>query len=331
MLRETVFMAVAAARVALGVCDGNPHEWGRLRRCDQVDPACPDVSWSHCGMCEGIGGLVYNDDNTAESFQPAKCTPLMSAADMARKGIEPKSPHLPDTFVNTGFHEIQIFVRHDPFCFAQIPAMTSNGTHCYKNQEGTFNYDATQGALRIDYKQANTVFAGANMTEVFYHLKDGTVHPSITKYGALDHLPICPCIKLGVGPVSTNWADDAELIGREIIEVEFVPGAVAGSWLETTADHYIKGPHHVWVDVDTGYTVRMWQPFNGLETFDPTKWSIDADAALPEGAFKLPLQCTLEAAICINGELGTDLDNNNADIPGLDKVVEELDKLAQSH
>ena len=31
---------------------------------------------------------------------------------------------------------VQIFVKHDPICLVQIPAAVSNGTHCYKPQEG---------------------------------------------------------------------------------------------------------------------------------------------------------------------------------------------------
>ena len=37
----------------------------------------------------------------------------------------------------------------------------------------------------------------------------------------------------------------------------------------TLVDHFVKGPHHVWTDVASGTIVRLWQPFNGLEIFDP--------------------------------------------------------------
>ena len=66
-------------------------------------------------------------------------------------GKTPVPPIWPSSFVNTGFYEQQIFVKRDPFCFAQIPSMVSNGTHCFKNQQGVFNYDATKASLRIDY------------------------------------------------------------------------------------------------------------------------------------------------------------------------------------
>ena len=171
--------------------------------------------------------------------------------------------------------------------------MVSNGTHCYKRQQGAFVYDATQGSLRIDYLQSSTVIGKANMTEHFYHLPDGTVHPEITKYAGVP-TPVCPCIDLGVGPVSYNWAADAEYIGREELGIEFL-------WQKRVVDHFVKGPHHVWSDVKTGAIVRLWQPFNGLEVFDPAQWEIGANA-VPTDSFKLPLQCRLEAGkLCING------------------------------
>lgn len=95
------------------------------------------------------------------------------------------------------------------------------------------------------------VFPG-NMTEYFYHLADGTVHPNIVKYSGLP-TPACPCIRLGVGPVSPDWAADAIYVGRERLAVEFL-------WAEYEVDHFVKGPHHVWSDVATGNVVRSHSP-----------------------------------------------------------------------
>lgn len=92
--------------------------------------------------------------------------------------------------------------------------MVSNGSHCYKRQQGVFNYDIRQSSLRIDYFKSSTVVLPANETEHFYHKPDGTVHPDITKYGVFP-VPICPCIDLGVGPVRNDWAADAEYVLRE--------------------------------------------------------------------------------------------------------------------
>lgn len=290
----TVLYLLSLLPAASSVCDGNPHQWDRIRRCDQYDARCPDATWAkNCSLCEGVGGLALTDGS--KGFRPTTCTVVATPEQLEREGKQPKRPIWPQTFVNTGFYEQQIFVHHDPFCLAQIPSMVSNGTHCFKNQEGTFNYDSTQSNLRIDYLHSRTTLPKTNMTEHFYHLgADGTVHPLITKYGVLP-TPACPCIKLGVKPVASDWAHDALYLGRERLGVEFL-------WTEFEVDHFNKGPHHVWTDVATGNVVRMYQPFNGLEVFDPTKYEVSTEP-LPASMFKLPFECSAEAKLgCINGE-----------------------------
>merc|ERR1712146_260222 len=80
-------------------------------------------------------------------------------------------------------------------------------------------------------------------------------------------------------------AADALYLGREELGIEFLE--------ETrTVDHYVKGPHHAWADVETGNLIRLWQPFNGLEVFDPAKWEKGA-GSVPAGSFDLPLQCKI--------------------------------------
>jgi hypothetical protein len=45
----------------------------------------------------------------------------------------------------------------------------------------------------------------------------------------------------------------------------------------------------------------MYQPFNGLEVFDPAKY-FNTTGSLPAETFQLPEQCALEAKLgCING------------------------------
>ena len=286
----TPLLLVCFALGAEAVCDGNPHNWARARRCDQFDARCPGATWQKPGLCDGIGGIARDD----RSFNATYCRPFSSPAQLNASGHVPVRPIWPDTFVNKGFFEEQIFVHRDPFCLAQIPAMVSNGSHCYKRQQGTFNYDSTQRSLRIDYLEASSVVTPANMTEYFYHLPDGTVHPHITRYGLLP-APVCPCIALGVGPVSPTWAADAHFVGREILGIEFL-------WERRLVDHWVKGPHHVWSDVVTGNVVRMWQPFNGLEVFNPTMY--ETDTPIPAATFKLPLVCAATAKLgCINGTL----------------------------
>ena len=66
--------------------------------------------------------------------------------------------------------------------------------------------------------------------------------------------PVCPCIALGIGPVAPGWASDAEYVGREILGIEFLNDGSS-----RVVDHFVKGPHHAWVDVTTGQIVRLWQ------------------------------------------------------------------------
>jgi len=66
-------------------------------------------------------------------------------------------------------------------------------------------------------------------------------------------------------------------LGRERLGIEFIDKTME-------VDHWTQGPHHIWVDVTTRKIVRMWQPWNGLEIWDPEKWSDDVD----ESAFEAP-------------------------------------------
>jgi len=271
--------------LSAGVCDGNPHGWDRVRRCDQFDAACPEL-FAACGKCEGIGGIPKSDK--PDDFRAPPCEPAEDPA------TPPAPPTWPVQFTNARFFETQIFVKHDPLCIAQIPAMTSNGTHCYKEQQGTFRYDASATrSLRIDYLKSRSGINGVNMTEYFYH--EGTnVHPDITSFGILaaPFAPlggICPCINVSTGIVSPTWTTGALYIGRERMGVEYL-------WTNgSLVDHFVKGPHHVWTDVQTGNIVRLWQPFNGLEIFDPAAYEDSVDTA----ALALPKTCQMLDSHCI--------------------------------
>ena len=67
-------------------------------------------------------------------------------------------------------------------------------------------------------------------------------------------------------------------------------------------DHWAFGPHHLWSEPATGAIIRMWQPFNGLEVFNPMMYK--TGASLPATVFELPLVCKATAKLgCINGTL----------------------------
>lgn len=45
--------------------------------------------------------------------------------------------------------------------------------------------------------------------------------------------------------------EDSRFIGREELWIEFVEEYML-------VDHWTKGPHHIWKDVNTNKIVRMW-------------------------------------------------------------------------
>jgi len=65
-------------------------------------------------------------------------------------------------------------------------------------------------------------------------------------------------------------------VGREEVELEFVNRTAI-------VDHWMKGPHHHWMDVETGEMVRGWQPWQGLNLYfdwnptipDPINFKVD--------------------------------------------------------
>merc|ERR1711990_714330 len=86
-------------------------------------------------------------------------------------------------------------------------------------------------------------------------------------YAAGTHQCICTNVHQGSDPTSPflypiqyNWTQNMHYIAREKIGVEYMNEVM-------TLDHWAYGPHHVWSVPETGKTVRMWQPYNGLQTF----------------------------------------------------------------
>ena len=75
-----------------------------------------------------------------------------------------------------------------------------------------------------------------------------------------------------IGPLVHDFAKDAVLVGRERIGLE-------GLGMSVVADHWNKGPHHFWFDVQTNRMVRGWQPWNGLNVYRPDTWVVGPPAA----------------------------------------------------
>ncbi len=247
--------------------DGNPHGWDRLRRCDNEAYNPP------CGLCEGIGGIATSDAKS--DIKITSCTPIAEAADVDKSTIP--EPFLPDVFTNYGFYEVLIGMKTNPFCIGAFPGPDSLGDHCYTAQQGVFHYDWTKFQLRLDY---NVYGFLKNTTLTTYHTKGDMW--ILNDYGL--GVKQCICIDAGrrfnitIYPVNPKFMkDDSRYIGREKLGIEYL-------WEERIVDHWVKGPHHIWVDVLTGNIIRMWQPWNGLEVLDPAKWQLSAD----DGLFATP-------------------------------------------
>merc|ERR1711959_300509 len=67
-------------------------------------------------------------------------------------------------------------------------------------------------------------------------------------------------------PVMYNWTNHMSYVGREEFVVEYGVGKMQ-------LDHFTYGPHHAWTKVGDDTIVRMWQPYNGFEVFEPGSWT----------------------------------------------------------
>lgn len=86
----------------------------------------------------------------------------------------------------------------------------------------------------------------------------------------------CICVDLKRYPIRNDFVHTGELLGRTELGVEWLGGNL--TLQDTTSktfvvDHWIVGPHHFWKDVETQKILRQWQPFNGLEVFEPNSWA----------------------------------------------------------
>jgi hypothetical protein len=258
----SVLLLIALGHLANTQADGNPHGWDRRRRCDGEDYAIP------CGLCEGYGGIPYGDE--PNDITLTRCEPIANASEINISSLA--MPYYPEEFTHTGFYEVLIGQKSNPLCVGAFPGPDSTGPLCYQPQQGTFHYDWKNYQLRIDYTQKSFL---KNTSLTTYH-KKGDMW-IVIDYNLLHQ---CICTQVGrkynitLYPVNPRFMqNNSRYIGREKLYIEYL-------WVERVVDHWVKGPHHVWVDVDTGLIIRMWQPFNGLEVFDPTKWNFSVDPTL---------------------------------------------------
>lgn len=276
-------LGAAAAVAALvgqvqGQADGNPHNWDRKRRCDEQDYDPP------CGICEGIGGMAWGDENeqiTLTTCEPGPQVDVKSA----------KRPIFGDVFTVDEYFEILIGKKTDPFCFNAFPRNDSRGALCYRPQQGSQTYDM-RGARTLRYDlEVKTVLG--NVSSTVLHKGESMWIVNHFPWYALG-LKQCICTEPrlagwpAVYPIQYNWTDNLRFIGRENLFIEYI-------WQTETVDHWAFGPHHVWTRPESGEILRMWQPFNGLEVFPK---GMNASAADPAKLADVPPKvCTKEAPL----------------------------------
>eukprot|EP00463_Aulacantha_scolymantha_P005181 TRINITY_DN64_c0_g1_i1.p1 TRINITY_DN64_c0_g1~~TRINITY_DN64_c0_g1_i1.p1 ORF type:complete len:376 (-),score=72.65 TRINITY_DN64_c0_g1_i1:708-1835(-) len=221
----------------------------RLKRCDwDYDPPCQ--------MCEGVGGIIWGDQEHELTY--TSCTPLLKPADIPKDNLT--SPLWPSQFtVNEGI--ILIAQINEG---GQFPGADPCAPHVYRNHTEKLYFDSVNDVMR--YNLASSPSSAAVNS---WHLGNGNMFIKTDN-------SFCICIsvyedgnttKPPMGPLTHDFGKDAILVGREKIGVEYLNK-------EVIADHYNKGPHHFWVDVETNQWIRAWQPFNGLNVYDT--WNLTA-------------------------------------------------------
>lgn len=229
----------------------------RLKRCDwDYDPPCR--------MCEGVGGLIWGDQEHQINY--AKCTPLIEAKDIPAANVT--SPVWPKQFT---VQESTILINQIS-TGGRFPGADPCAAHKFQNQTETQYYD---GNAPVSHIHTN----GLLDTSDIWALPNGNMFIKVERVYC-----ICVSPREGgngsaiIGPLRYDFASDAVLIGRERIEIEF-----RTPYMEVVADHWTKGPHHFWIEVATNKMIRGWQPYNGLNIYynwdttvpDPSKFVVD--------------------------------------------------------
>mmetsp|Transcript_76094 Transcript_76094/g.200410 ORF Transcript_76094/g.200410 Transcript_76094/m.200410 type:complete len:557 (+) Transcript_76094:1-1671(+) len=279
-----------ALQKTTGPDDGNPHGWGRLRRCDQDQ-------LPRCQLCEGVGGKVWSDKNEDIDLPP--CEIVANASDVDPKTVAP--PLYPKAFTvkrkdgkQGGYSDTLIGWKTDPFCFGFFPQNDSIPPLCYRSEDSLVKYyDIEKEATRIDYTIHNEgVFSiFPNITSTILMVQDTmwiqnrlwVVDQCICANPSGNHCETPPC-KSYVHHWDTFKT--AQYLGREKIAVEWIQNHGTGkSGKMMELDHFILWSHHVWTDPVSRRLVRAWKPFNGLQNYDPEAW---VDSVADDSVFEAP-------------------------------------------
>lgn len=236
---------------------GKPTVWyepmsdkgNRKKRCDwDYDPPCEP--------CEGIGGYSWGDQENQIRY--TSCTKVMDAADIPKDNIT--NPVWPEAFQ---VNEVTVLINQLSEG-GQFPGANPCDIHNFNNDTEVFYYDSDPYPIMYT-KTSKTSIWTLPTADMFIKI-EGLFCICVTplENGDKQATP--------TGPLFHDFAKDAVLIGREKIGLEKVGTTVL-------ADHWSKGPHHFWIDVNTNLMVRGWQPWNGLNVYVPGTWKIGKPAA----------------------------------------------------
>eukprot|EP00665_Eupelagonemidae_sp_cell47_P001641 gene1641-2478_t len=208
-------------------------------------------------------------------IQYTTCTPLLNASEIPADNVtHPRFPaHMTVKQWNVEFNQAN---EGGPF-----PGADPCAVHNFEMQNQTFFYDGD--ALKMHFIQDSVyggpdgaagkgapppgVAPGPSVNVTSYTNSLPRMYPNGNMYVRTAATP-CLCItpypngdhsQPPIGPMMPNCFDDAVLIARERIGLEDPTDLWYRPSAEVVADHWTKGPHHVWVEVATNLIVRQWQ------------------------------------------------------------------------
>jgi hypothetical protein len=287
-----------------GPDDGNPKGWDRTRRCDQnyVD----EKGNRGCQPCEGIGGQAFGDKN--EEINIPSCKVVAHAKSEKFLLPKPVKPIYPKKFTvksdkSGGYGELDTLIGWqlptDTACLAFFPQNDSSSYPlCYRDQSANLKvYDIENARGYFEYQIGPN--EKLNLTNTTTHILHNSWQMWVMNWIPFNpDAPTAQCVC--TNPSGQHCTDppcysyifnydtfeSAEFVGRERIGVEWIEDAGAGeSAKEMELDHWNLLPHHVWTDPRSGKIVRAWQPFNGLQVYNPDSWSYEIE---DESVFEYP-------------------------------------------
>jgi len=237
---------------------GKPTVWyNRTKRCD----------WDYapfCKPCEGVGGMTWGPDE--DQWLPMPCEPVALPADIPHTNLT--SPLWPKNFT-VDEKALLTFPGRDPCKVA------------FRNSTYTLYFQTTAEGPTYHTVGHTGPSGPSPFPGKSWALPNGNFYTTVDAGG---HSVFCTCLgpvdpvvdNALTGPLSYDFNRGAKLVGRERVTPEYFDKAIV-------ADHWVKGPHHFWIEVATNQMVREWQPFNGLQTYlnwrvgppDPEKIAVE--------------------------------------------------------